>query len=169
MRLARAPRRASKRKLVLRRGRGRERYVHIQITHRPQQHHEKKRQRANPSTMRSGTAQSFLESVDSVNPAGHESKLQEEGRTDTGSCACCCRCGRVQKWKMGPRGRRSKSYTSLRTGISELSGWESEPTKAPEIATPHVAKSYVAGQAPLERLPMEILGKSATDMFHFHV
>lgn len=117
--------------------------------------------------MRLGTAQSFLESVDSDTPTRYESRHQVEEPTDVGSCACCCRCGRVQKRRLGPRGRRSKSYTALRTGISELSGWEWEPTKAANTETPTVAKSFGASQSPLEMLPMEILGKSAHESSTF--
>lgn len=113
--------------------------------------------------MRVGTAQSFLESIDNNAPTRNESRQRVEEPTDVGSCACCCRCGRVQKWRLGPRPRRSQSYAALRTGISELSGWEGEPTTAAPIETPKAVKSYGAGQAPLEVLPFEILGKNTLE------
>lgn len=113
--------------------------------------------------MRSGTAQSFLESIDSDALTQNESRQQVEEPTDMGSCPCCCRCGRVQKWRLGPRARRSKSNTALRTGISELSGWEGEPTQVTSVETPSVVKSFGVGQSPLEMLPAEILGKNADE------
>lgn len=110
--------------------------------------------------MRSGTAQSFLESVNNASLPRRDSGHDFDGLVNPGSCECCCRCGRVPKWKpSGPRSRRSKSYTALRTGISELSGWEWEPPKPVEPIVLDVVKSYGPGEAPLERLPMEILGK----------
>lgn len=110
--------------------------------------------------MRPGTAQSFLESVNNATAASwDEPEYGVEDPSSAGSCECCCRCGRVAKRKpFGPRGRRSKSYTALRTGISELSGWEWEPPKVVEPVVLKTAKSYEPGEAPLERLPMEILG-----------
>ena len=111
--------------------------------------------------MRLGTAQSFLESIDNDTLTRNESRQQVEEPTDIGSCACCCRCGRVQKWRLGPRARRSKSITALRTGISELSGWEAEATPVATVETPHVEKSFGVGQSPLEMLPAEILGEKA--------
>ena len=55
---------------------------------------------------------------------------------------------------------------ALRTGISELSGWEGEPTNVVIMETPHVVESFRAGQSPLEMLPMEILGENADDNFY---
>lgn len=116
--------------------------------------------------MRVGTAQSFLESINTDAPTRNESSHELDESTDVGSCACCCRCGRVQKWRLGPRARRSKSYAALRTGISELSGWEGEPIKVAAVETPNVVKTFGAGQSPLETLPMEILGKNADENVH---
>ena len=113
--------------------------------------------------MRLGTAQSFLESIDTDAPTRNESRQQGEEPTDIGSCACCCRCGRVQKWRRGPAARRSKSITALRTGISELSGWEGQEIQAVAVETPNVVKSFGPGQSPLEMLPTEILGKNANE------
>jgi hypothetical protein len=45
----------------------------------------------------------------------------------------------------------------MRTGISELSGSEWEPLRQPITIEP--AKPNGPGEAPLERLPAEILGK----------
>lgn len=115
---------------------------------------------ADRGIMRSGTAQSFLESIDIDVSTRNGSRHQLEDPPDVGSCSCCCRCGRVQKWRLGPRARRSRSNTALRTGISELSGWEGEPTKVATVETPNVVKSFEVGQSPLEMLPTEILGKN---------
>lgn len=110
--------------------------------------------------MRSGTAQSFLESVNNATALRHESGDPTDSSTETGACNCCCRCGRAPKWKpQGSRGRRSKSYTALRTGISELSGWDWEPPKYAEPIALDVVKTFGPGEAPLERMPSEILGE----------
>ena len=111
--------------------------------------------------MRSGIAQSFLESVNAtITP--HDEPLKDlaspVGSSET--CECCCRCGRSPKWRPLARGkRRSKSYTALRTGISELSGWDLEAPKTEEPQLIESPKNYGPGQSPLERLPAEILGK----------
>lgn len=119
--------------------------------------------------MRSGTAQSFLESINNAIAPQHETGQDGDGLVELGSCKCCCRCGRIPKWRpAGPRGkRRSKSYTALRTGISELSGWDWEPPKLVEPVL-DVAKVYAPGEAPLERLPAEILGKGQPSSFAVH-
>lgn len=114
--------------------------------------------------MRSATAQSFLESVNtSLSSSQFETGPKGDGSNKAGTCSCCCRCGRLSKWEpAGPRQRRSKSYTALRTGISELSGWDWE---APRVAEPillDVVKTHGPGEAPLERLPVEILGEVDT-------
>ena len=65
---------------------------------------------------------------------------------------------------MGPgRKRRSKSYSAVRTGISELSGWDLEIPKLQEPAEIEVTQSFGPGQAPLERLPAEVLGERVAD------
>ena len=106
--------------------------------------------------MRSGTAQSFLESGLHGLPQG------ESG--DVGSCNCCCRCGRAREWKsFRPRGvRRTKSYSPLRTGVSELSGWTWASVLREEPVDLDAPRSFKPGEAPLERLPVEILGKQAS-------
>lgn len=112
--------------------------------------------------MRSGIAQSFFESVNASVPTSPDALHNAGSPTGPGTCDCCCRCGRSPKWQpVGPgRKRRSKSYTALRTGISELSGWELEPTRRQEPVEIDVAKSYGPGEAPIERLPVEVLGES---------
>lgn len=117
--------------------------------------------------MRVGIAQSFLESVNaSISEPGRDATSPTSPTTSTTSsvsgetCECCCRCGRSPKWQPLGRGKkRSKSYTALRTGISELSGWDSDITK-PQQPQPIVIKQeFGPGEAPLERLPVEVLGK----------
>ncbi len=109
--------------------------------------------------MRSGIAQSFFESVNASVPSSPDAVHNVGSPTGAGTCDCCCRCGRNP---VGPgRKRRSKSYTALRTGISELSGWDLEPARRPEPAEIQVEKSYGPGHAPIERLPVEVLGKFA--------
>ena len=111
--------------------------------------------------MRSGTAQSFLESV-----SASAGKLQDAGHdagspTGPSACDCCCRCGRNPKRQplsLGSK-RRSKSYTALRTGISELSGWDDEPPRKKVSTKVEAPKQYGPGESPFERLPVEVLGK----------
>ena len=112
--------------------------------------------------MRSGIAQSFFESVNASVPTSPDAAHNVGSLTGPGTCDCCCRCGRSPKWQpVGPgRKRRSKSYTALRTGISELSGWDLEPPRRQESAEIQAEKSYRPGEAPIERLPVEVLGKS---------
>lgn len=114
--------------------------------------------------MRSATAQSFLESVNSsLSSSQFETGHKGDGPINAGTCSCCCRCGRLSKWEpAGPRRRRSKSYTALRTGISELSGWDWEASRVVEPIVLDVVKTYGPGEAPLERLPVEILGEIGT-------
>lgn len=111
--------------------------------------------------MRSGVAQSFLESVNASLPTSPNPVHNAGSPTGAGTCDCCCRCGRSSKWQpVGPgRKRRSKSYTALRTGISELSGWDSELPRYQEPAEIQVEKSYGPGEALIERLPVEVLGE----------
>lgn len=118
--------------------------------------------------MRSATAQSFLESVNSsLSSSQFVTDHRRDGSIEAGTCSCCCRCGRLSKWQpAGLRQKRSKSYTALRTGISELSGWDWE---APRVAEPQpldVVKVYGPGEAPLERLPIEILGEIETLLYN---
>ena len=111
--------------------------------------------------MRSGTAQSFLESVNTPKLSLRLEGDHDDNAAETGSCSCCCRCGRPQRWKPTEvrSKRRSKSYTALRTGISELSGWDFGIRQEP--VAPTVKKANGPGEAPLERLPAEILGMSS--------
>lgn len=113
--------------------------------------------------MRSGIAQSFFESVNASVPPSPDAVHNVGSPTGAGTCDCCCRCGRSPKWQpvgLG-RNRRSKSYTALRTGISELSGWDWELPRRQELAELQVEKSYGPGEAPIERLPVEVLGESS--------
>ena len=116
--------------------------------------------------MRSGIAQSFLESV-TTTAAGTSADANHDAGSpaDNATCECCCRCGRSPKWQpVGPgRKRRSKSYSAVRTGISELSGWDLEIPKLQEPAEIEVTQSFGPGQAPLERLPAEVLGERVAD------
>ena len=113
--------------------------------------------------MRSGIAQSFLESVNAA-IASHDEHLKDlpspVGVGSAESCECSCRCGRSPKWRPLRGKRRSKSYTGLRTGISELSGWDLDipQTQEPQVIEPS-QRDFGPGEAPLERLPPEILGK----------
>ena len=111
--------------------------------------------------MRSGIAQSFLESVNAAAGTPQDATSDAGSPIESPTCECCCRCGRSPKWQpVGPgRKRRSKSYTALRTGISELSGWDLELPKRQEPAEIEVQRSYGPGQAPIERLPAEVLGE----------
>lgn len=107
--------------------------------------------------MRPATAQSFLESINiSVSPIRESNKDGLFEHVDASdSCTCACRCGRSPTWKAKGK-RRSRSYTGIRTGISELSALDWEPHHEP--VTIKSAKPNAAGEAPLERLPAEILG-----------
>ena len=124
---------------------------------------------ADVSIMRStGIAQSFLESVNaSIAPKNDQQpsspSLDGISPIDVGSCECCCKCGKGSRWQPSERklGRKSKSYTSLRTGISELSGWDLELPKRQEVR-PAEKKEYAQGESPLEKLPAEVLGEEGT-------
>ena len=129
----------------------------------PQLHHLTR----NPDTcidsfiMRTGAAQSFLESALYKAPyLDHAGDRVSSSSADADPCTCCCRCGRVREWK--PSGlrakRKSRSYSPIRTGVSELSGWLLEPPPHQEpvdLTTPSVNPP---GGAPIERLPVEVLG-----------
>ena len=121
--------------------------------------------------MRSGIAQSFLESVAAAGGTSADAQHDAGSPTDNATCECCCRCGRSPKWQpVGPgRKRRSKSYTAVRTGISELSGWDLEIPKVQEPAEIEVAQTFGPGRAPLERLPAEVLGERLADDSYTHL
>lgn len=115
--------------------------------------------------MKTGTAQSFLESTNTSVSPQHEAF--NDGLLDhvdaEGICTCACRCGRSPIWR--PRGRkRSKSFTAMRTGISELSGWDWEPRQEPQPISVEPSKDNGPGEAPLEGLPAEILGERGQDL-----
>ena len=111
--------------------------------------------------MRSGIAQSFLESVNAT-IAPHDESIKDSPSpvSSAETCECSCRCGRGPKWRPLARGtRRSKSYTALRTSISELSGWDLDIPKTQEPQVIESPRDFGPGDSPLERLPAEILGK----------
>ena len=116
--------------------------------------------------MRAGTAQSFLESINtSVSP---QREAFNDGLLDhvdaEGICTCACRCGHSPAWR--PRGRkRSKSFTAMRTGISELSGWDWEPRQEAQPIHVQPTKENGPGESPLERLPAEILGEQESVLY----
>lgn len=118
--------------------------------------------------MRSGIAQSFLESVSTTAGKPQEADHDAGSPTGSGTCDCCCRCGRSPKWQaLGPgRGRRSKSYTASRTGISELSGWDLELPRRQDTREAEAPKHHSPGEAPLEGLPVEVLGKAPYHQVH---
>ena len=116
--------------------------------------------------MRLGSAQSFLESNLHHEPPQHETTHIVDGsRSGVASCSCCCRCGRTREWTPVPfkTKRKSRSYSPIRTGVSELSEWL---LKTPSVGIPpklHAPRPSVPGQAPLEMLPTEILGQLVQD------
>ncbi|KAL8997340.1 MAG: hypothetical protein Q9169_003374 [Polycauliona sp. 2 TL-2023] len=104
-----------------------------------------------------GTAQSFLESVTTtIPPASHNEDVSDLNGQESGSCACCCRCGRSDSWRTtAVQGhRRARSFTAPRTGISELTGVDFEPPKQPLVEVPRV---FAPAESPLEVLPVEVL------------
>ena len=111
--------------------------------------------------MGSGVAQSFLESVNASVGTSPDAGDDAGSPNGSGTCDCCCRCGRNGKRQpLGPgRKRRSKSYSALRTGISELSGWDLDIPRRQEPVEIEAPKHYGPGEAPIERLPVEVLGK----------
>lgn len=116
--------------------------------------------------MRSGIAQSFLESGNAATTKTHDESVKELTKSPDSAeiCECCCRCGRSPNGSPLARGkRRSKSYTAIRTAISEWSGWNQDVDiqKSQEpVSVEPPRRQYRAGESPLERLPAEVLGKS---------
>ncbi|KAL6717600.1 hypothetical protein ACLMJK_005515 [Lecanora helva] len=108
-----------------------------------------------------GIAQSFLESKNAAAGPPRDAAGGHEASSPTGGiCDCCCHWGRGVKPQqpLGPgRKRRSKSYTELRTGISELSGWDLDLPRRKEPLEVQPLKHYEAGESPIERLPVEVL------------
>ena len=110
--------------------------------------------------MRLGIAQSFLESVNtSATPVHHNEDAVDLNSPESGSCTCCCRCGRSDSWRASTgRGyRRARSYTAPRTGISELTGVDDDFPKPARVEAPQV---FAPAESPLEKLPVEVLGES---------
>ena len=111
--------------------------------------------------MRSGAAQSFLEStLHHERPQEQTTHALDSSTSSTANCSCCCRCGRVREWAPVPFNakRKSRSYSPVRTGVSELSEWLLEiPSTGipPKLRAP---EPNAPGRAPLEMLPTEILG-----------
>ena len=110
--------------------------------------------------MRSGVAQSFLEtSLAGIQPQTPASHGPDSPKLGAQQCACCCRCGRGRDLK--PTGlrvkRKSRSYSPIRTGVSELSDWLVEPSSTEEASQAKLPTVNRPGESPLERLPAEIL------------
>ena len=107
-----------------------------------------------------GIAQSFLESVNaSIALKDEQPSFNGGSPVDAGTCECCCRCGRNTKSQPVRRlSRKSKSYTNLRTGISELTGWDFDLPRRQGVRLVQ-QKQYRKGEAPLEKLPIEVLGE----------
>lgn len=107
--------------------------------------------------MRSGTAQSFLETSGSTSPL--LAKLQHDisGPTpaESGPCSCDCHCGKVLRGNHRDQ-KRSRSQTNLRTGIEELPAWDSDLSPPEPVAK--AAKANCPGGSSLEELPIEVLG-----------
>jgi len=110
--------------------------------------------------MKAGIAQSFFESPihRSTSPA-RSGASPDDKLIGKDACHCTCRCGRAREWKVdGARGkRRSRSYSPLRTSVAELSGWTEEALSFDGVADQK--EENAPGEAPLERLPVEILGR----------
>ena len=110
--------------------------------------------------MRSGVAQSFLETslagIQPQIPAGHGLDSPE---LRAQQCACRCRCGRGRDLKSTRLRvkRRSRSYSPIRTGVSELTDWLVEPSSTEEASQAKLPNVNAPGDSPLERLPAEIL------------
>lgn len=110
--------------------------------------------------MKLGIAQSFLESINTSGAPAPHNEDKDVTTPDSSTCTCCCRCGRVDSWRAAVRGkghRRARSYTAPRTGISELSGIQWEPSKQAMAVEP--PRIFAPGESPLEKLPVEVLGK----------
>lgn len=116
--------------------------------------------------MRSGIAQSFLESINTSAPSIHHNADKDAITPESGSCTCCCRCGRSDSWRasIGARGhRRARSFTAPRTGISELTGIDWEPSEPALAVEP--PKTFAPGESPLEKLPVEVLGELINNLY----
>lgn len=109
--------------------------------------------------MKTGIAQSFFESPIHRNTSPARSGASPDDKlVRKDACHCTCRCGRARERKVdGARGkRRSRSYSPLRTSVAELSGWTDEALLFDGVA--EQKHETAPGEAPLERLPVEILG-----------
>ncbi|KAL9008097.1 MAG: hypothetical protein Q9173_006744 [Seirophora scorigena] len=114
--------------------------------------------RPQPSFSFTCIAQSFLESINTSVPSIPHNDDKDVNTPESGTCTCCCRCGRSDSWRapVGGRGhRRARSYTAPRTGISELAGIDWEPSKPAMAVEP--PKIFAPGESPLEGLPVEVL------------
>ena len=114
-----------------------------------------------------GLAQSFLEvPLRYTSPKEQTNRSIHDLTSGTRGCDCCCRCGRSGDRR--PDGtkvaRKSRSYSPIRTSVSELSGWISQTTATARIAKLGQVESNGPGEAPLERLPVEILGGLSFEM-----
>lgn len=109
--------------------------------------------------MKTGIAQSFFESPTHRNTSPARSGASPDDKlVGKDACHCTCRCGRARERNIdGARGkRRSRSYSPLRTSVAELSGWTDDALSFDGVA--EQKHETAPGEAPLERLPVEILG-----------
>ena len=115
--------------------------------------------------MRLGSAQSFLESSSSTSPLlvkRQHDFLSHATAKASGTCSCQCHCG-TSAGGAQRTSKRSRSQTSLRTGISELPAWEWN--LSPPEPIPNAVQHNGPGESVLERLPIELLGMSSLKDF----
>lgn len=122
-----------------------------------------------------GTAQTFLDfpfSTTDDSPSEHA--VVDDSPTTSADMAtalilrpdpaACCPCGRLDAWKaIRLRGRMmSRSSEDLRSRrLDTLTGHDDDvlPSLTAAAREDDVSPSYPSGRSPLERLPVEILGK----------
>ena len=111
--------------------------------------------------MRAGFVQSFLETALYGSSPDDKSIDGLESPTASPACSCCCHCGRAAEVRPKARRgkRRSRSYSPVRTGVTELSGWDIDSVPFSNVQPVKAIKHYDAGDAPIERLPTEVLGR----------
>ena len=125
----------------------------------------------NFAIMRLGLPQSFLESpLHYSSPKQQADQINHDLKRGTRGCDCCCRCGRSgDRRSDGVKVvRKSRSHSPLRTSVSELSGWTSQPISTARIAKPAETRVNGPGEARLERLPVEILGRLPFERHYYN-